>query len=367
MNNTTAALDYVADFARDFEVAMYFVRLLIGTVGNILCFTVMNQKNMSGNSASIYFAAIAVADTLFMYFGIVKSIIEYFDGPDITGSNEWVCKIYHFLWYSAGDVALWLILAVTVDRYIAVALPFKARHMCTAKRARIVIIVLAALAAGKNLNAFWAYGIEHIMRNGVQSVNMCGYPSYFALYFRRHIRPWVTWVLVAAVPAMTIFVLNILILRKMEKTVYMRSSTNRESASRIESPSQNETVNNGVVDNAGSELLQSSPPSSNQPSLRQMSVMLLAISAVFLILVLPCFTYSVVKRVFFKRPRTGFFVLVDVVVQVLLYTNHAINFYLYCLTGNGFRRMVKLLFCGSRTRHMKSHLNGHHTFNETAA
>jgi hypothetical protein len=52
-------------------------------------------------------------------------------------------------------------------------------------------------------------------------------------------------------------------------------------------------------------------------------------------------------------------ILTQTVAEMLMYSNHCINFFLYCATGKKFRNMFKAIVCGNKDCHLKStHTSG---------
>lgn len=67
-----------------------------------------------------------------------------------------------FLDYSTGDAAVWIRVAFTIDRFIAVLFPLYAGRCCgraSAARGHVVFTVAAALL--KNFHIFWTCGAEY--------------------------------------------------------------------------------------------------------------------------------------------------------------------------------------------------------------
>jgi len=78
---------------------------------------------------------------------------------------------------------------------------------------------------------------------------------------------------------------------------------------------------------------------------RNLSIMLLTVSFIFLLTTTP----SVVFWVFYAYwdPTSPVTILGPTVTDTLMYVNHSVNFYLYCITGRRFRTELQLMFCPS--------------------
>ena len=51
-------------------------------------------------------------------------------GIDVQSLSEWACRAGMVTLYSASDYSVWLIIAVTVERYVAVCRPLHAATVC---------------------------------------------------------------------------------------------------------------------------------------------------------------------------------------------------------------------------------------------
>jgi hypothetical protein len=65
-------------------------------------------------------------DSLVLYLGLFRKWVGELTGFDPQDHSEWLCKSIVMLGYSCSDVSVWIIVAVTVERYIVVCHPLKA-------------------------------------------------------------------------------------------------------------------------------------------------------------------------------------------------------------------------------------------------
>ena len=76
---------------------------------------------------------------------------------------------------SSGIISVWTIVALTVDRFIAVVFPFKAKELLTVKRSLIVQAMIVLVSVGKHSTYFWIRGEQVIQgRNGQNTTINCG-------------------------------------------------------------------------------------------------------------------------------------------------------------------------------------------------
>ena len=163
------------------RLALAIPLLIMATVGNSLAFAVMRRRSMRNTSPGVYFAAITCADTVTVYWGAVPFLIFYFTSIDLWSYHPWSCRVVIFTLFTSADSAVWLLVAVTVDRFIAVKFPLVRKQMCTPKRAFIVACVLPSIASIKNLHLFFTRGRQVIVDAALPeeewAVSNCGFPT----------------------------------------------------------------------------------------------------------------------------------------------------------------------------------------------
>ena len=200
-------------------LALAIPLLIMATVGNSLAFAVMRRRSMRNTSPGVYFAAIACADTVTVYWGAVPFLIFYFTSIDLWSYHPWSCRVVIFILFTSADSAVWLLVAVTVDRFIAVKFPLVRKQMCTPKRAFIVACVLPSIAIIKNLHLFFTRGRQVIVDAALPeeewAVSNCGFPTPEIEFFETYIRSWIAFSLYAVVPIVSVFILNVLIIRTL--------------------------------------------------------------------------------------------------------------------------------------------------------
>lgn len=311
----------LVETGEDIRATMAIIQLIMGTFGNVLSFIIMQRTPLRLTSAGSYFAVLAIADTLYLYIGLVSYLIDHFTDVVMQQVHPWSCKIVRFTLFTSGDASVWLLVAVTVDRFIAVVIPTKGKVVCIPRRARIVSAIVWLAAITKNLHIFWTRGYEQITKT--MSTN-CGYPSKDYAYFEKYIRPWIALATLALIPGAVIFLLNVIIIWALRKQNQLHPKTKYKYSSRHQS--------------------------GDKKYLTQMTAMFLGISFEYLILIPPCYILLIV-RPYFDNGESPSIKFAQSIIFAIQYTHYAINFYMYCMTGKGFRKQVRHLFCGkTKTR-----------------
>lgn len=117
---------------------------ILGTIGNILSMLVFMRTRLKKLTSSYYLAFLALFDTGFLWCIFIEwlNILHI----DIYKRNG-LCQL--FTWLSAGCSVLsaWLVVAFTIERFVAVIKPFLYFSKYTVDRAQHIILILVLLTA----------------------------------------------------------------------------------------------------------------------------------------------------------------------------------------------------------------------------
>ena len=96
--------------------------LLFGTFTNILSLLILSRKRMRKHSTYVYLAILSVIDLLALWLGISRDYLAHGYGMYIK--SLWLCKLHSFLFYFTLDMSSWILVAVSVDRFLAITFVF---------------------------------------------------------------------------------------------------------------------------------------------------------------------------------------------------------------------------------------------------
>lgn len=114
----------------------------LGTVGNALSLLVFSRPYFSGATPSIFLRFLAAFDTLTLWSYVVWDATYYFR-PEAT--SETFCQALFWVMAAAPHVASYILLAVTVERLVAVVRPLYARVAFTRRRVLGVSMCVATV------------------------------------------------------------------------------------------------------------------------------------------------------------------------------------------------------------------------------
>ena len=296
--------------------------LLVGIIGNIMSVIVLHSKAFRYTTTGVYLPLTAIADTVFLLTGSLE-ILDVAEVFDFREYNVWTCRVYKVVFYTAGDVSIWLLVAFTFDRFIAVCFPLKKSSVCRWKRAAIASGTILFLALAKNFHEFWTRGPEYIKG---KFYRICGTQAQYA-FFLDYVRPWIAFLLIMVIPFVLLFLLNCMIVYSLIKAQRMRSKA-------AAAPACTATTGTG------------NKPQKSTASFRQTTLMCLSISFAFLICMAPSIVLLIGKPYWKHRSKLAY-ENAKAICNLLGFVNHCINFFLYCVTGRRFRQELKAkLTCG---------------------
>ena len=300
------------------------VLLIFGTFGNVVAFFIL-MKNVKKASTYSYLSALSVMDLLVLYIGLLQLWIGQFTF-EIKNQANWLCKLFVFLGYVCSDTSVWLIIAVTAERFFVVYFPLQAPRLCNVKNARIVIVGITLLFGSINAHLLWSVELEIGQYNDTV-IKQCHAKGNFTLLVHV-IWPWVDAAIYSFVPFVLILVFNILIIRQVFMAKRTRSKMLTLSACQR-------------------HLVKPAKYKNQCETSRKITCMLLVISFTFLLTTLPVNIILIVSTVDTSYQEETFakMQLANALTTLLMYTNHCINFYLYCATGRKFREQFRNLAC----------------------
>lgn len=117
--------------------------VVVGIIGNVLSAIAFLITKLKKISSCYYITALSVSDTIIL----IDAFLQWLAYIDINIYNQnYFCQVFAFVSRSAYFTSIWLVVAFTVERFIAVLHPLKRQTMCTARRACFVVSGLTLLS-----------------------------------------------------------------------------------------------------------------------------------------------------------------------------------------------------------------------------
>ncbi|XP_030829909.1 apelin receptor B-like [Strongylocentrotus purpuratus] len=185
---------------------LQLISAFVGIVGNFLVIIVLFQRRRLSRSTDTLIGGLACADLLTSAFLIRIPLPAYIPK---TWLGEVYCKLIKtqsLLWVSV-TASTYLLMSISVERYIAVVYPLHFKRLITRRRVSIFIIIVWFLSVLSGLFAFIVYGVD--------AKNQCTEQYTFAN--AQTIIAYYWFCLRLAVPCLTMLVTQILIARNLSQ------------------------------------------------------------------------------------------------------------------------------------------------------
>ena len=295
------------------KIYWFPVLIPVGLVGNTLSFIVMIKPNNRKMSTCIYMAAISINDNIMMcmcFHDYLVSVVQ------IHEWNSMECKISGLIFLSALQNETFQVLAMTLDKYIAIRWPHKAAMYSTPERAKMTTVCLYIFT--------FIYNIPHLFLSGMIG-ELCVSYGISSIFSKVH--SWLSFVLNAIIPFTLLIHMNFVIMKTVRNSRKMFRKND---------------VNTGM--DSRQNFMKSAE--------NQLTIMLLLVTTLFFIFLCP--TYVRFIYLLLAQPDTPFAYANSVIlfeVTYKLYTsNSGLNFFLYCISGKKFRNDLKEMCCCCRRK-----------------
>ncbi|XP_076451269.1 uncharacterized protein LOC143287208 [Babylonia areolata] len=249
----------------------------------------------------------------------MKEEMPQFNLFDDTREDHVMCAFFDFFGWVSSNMGVFLTVAMTVDRSLAIQFPLKAPTLCTVKRAQYVTGGLFLLEVLKDGHLAFTSRVVPIE----ETAELCEVDKSFNEVYEDFYDNY--WPYINNISLIISFV--VIIIGNIIITMHVKRSEDSKDIGE------------------GSKT-QSAKGSSKS---RQLSVMLIIDSASVIICTLPFSMYVMLHQsfqLFDDSPEErGKQSLVFAITFYLLYVNRCANFFLYCLSGARFRNTLKEILC----------------------
>lgn len=325
-----------------FAASLFFTA--VGLAGNSLSVTVFSSAPMRKVSSNVYLLTLAVSDALYLISVFLTKTLAtlrcwYFveSAIDLMNRSSVACVLLQYITDLFSDFSTCLILAFTVERYVAVYLPTKFKYVCTVSRARLTcsaILVLVAIFIAP----------YHVMYVGLlEKFNVCAvdleHEATFTILYA------VESFLFRILPITVIAILNVFIIFRVWK---IKQKRNRLMTGKIEDqPHQ-----------------QQQQQHHHEDSSLQLTIMLILVSTTYIVLDIPVLAHFVILKLTLSHVvdiSHQSIVVSQNCTRMLFIAGYAVNFFLYTVSGTVFRQqLVSLLTvcCRRKQSHTRRDMDG---------
>jgi len=314
---------------------------ILGLIGNTLSAVILTRPPMRSISTYRYLTVLSFTDSLVLSVGLLRMWLgQLLTGGDMLDRWTWLCKLVNVVGYTVSNYSVWLIVAVTVERFIAVCYPLMAPSVCSRRRSTRIILAVLAVQLAIHVHFAWTTGVRAtnaamtpVNNTDLQCMASAGFETLID-----DVWPWVDAAIYSFIPFVLIMALNSMIMRQV-----IASKRDRGQLCQQTTRSLMLRTSRGTME------------VSKTTESTRLTVMLLTVSFAFLITTFPMNTTLIVSAYILRMaslpnglirdyPLAARVILLRTVCELLMYVNHSINFFLYCATGQKFRRQLCALW-----------------------
>ncbi|VDN60830.1 unnamed protein product [Dracunculus medinensis] len=135
------------------------IMCIIGIIGNSLSLFIYRGPSFRKRSINILLAALSATDLCLCTLAIpvfsislIQSASKYLTGHILIFAYPVTLMLQ--------SMSVWLLVGITIDRYLAVCHPFKARVHCTCARAKLSICIIVFFSVAYNFVRFWEFKFD---------------------------------------------------------------------------------------------------------------------------------------------------------------------------------------------------------------
>ena len=300
------------------NVVLASVLIVVGLFGNVLAIIVL-RSDSKHKTVNFLLQQLAVADSAYLvacfFFQVLETIslltrhLPYY--PFIAG------YVYAFASITQ-TAAVYHVVLVTVDRYIAICHPFKVTCLCTLKRAKVTVCVIWLVAALYNIPRFferkhiWFCACADDCRYYSVKTDFLQSRTYFIVY---KTLLYITFRVL--LPLLTLSLLNVRLISVIKSATQSHASLTRTC-----------------------------------PRKDSFTVVLVTVVSAFLVCALPDAAVRCVWTLHEFHVITLTFDLgyVSTATNIMLTLNSAVNCLIYTVTGQTFRKRLRQLFQRRRAK-----------------
>ncbi|XP_057694450.1 motilin receptor [Corythoichthys intestinalis] len=138
--------------------------LLVGVAGNAMTILIIGRSKDMKTTTNLYLSSMAVSDLLIFLclpFDLYR-LWRYSRWP----FGEAVCLLYHYVFEGCTSATILHIAALSVERYLAVSFPLRAKALVSRRRAHYAVAALWAFALASSAPALFLVGVEYDAQAG---------------------------------------------------------------------------------------------------------------------------------------------------------------------------------------------------------
>lgn len=310
---------------------IYPIMILLGTLMNSLSICVFTRRSLRQSTTAFLLIILAISDTLALYTG---TVYRWLNDVTVISWTDISCRIYFYFGYIISSCPGWILVCVSLDRFLNMFIPHNAGQISTIKNAIILLssLIICLCVSYIPVLMFKKSAYQMLSTNGIVYVNAaCQYTGLSIT--------WIHLFLHSLLPFSLMLIGNIIIIYLIFKTIQKRKNFQRQ----------------------GKDL-------SELDKLISLGILLMFTTFTYLILTMPYLMYLIMNFMFgdyFDQHYESYSEAWSASQLFLVcslgfeYINNCLNFLLYCIGSTPFRKEF-LQMTGINKIHCFRHSNAVH-------
>ena len=304
----------------DIYLTIFFI--IIGSVGNLLSIvavTSRHSKHSKKSSFYVYVLALAIADTLSLYSMNAEKMSSRIFNFAILNYSEAICKLIKYLEELLPHISSWIIVCITLERCLCASLPHKFALFSRPKIGYIMVASVSVILMLLNLHllvGFVLHPVDVLEPLEESSTSVCYIENEIYSDFYTYYWNWITLSVYCLLPFVIIVSTNTITVFQVKRSARLVGRTSSKNSGR---------------------------------KARRLLLVTLLVSITFVLLALPeplleVWRFEVMGNTIDRELLTFKTGVLLTIFKHMKTLSHAVNFWLYVVSGRQFRQNLKAAF-----------------------
>ncbi|XP_041372573.1 probable G-protein coupled receptor B0563.6 [Gigantopelta aegis] len=204
------------------KIYMTFILIIasLGVVGNVMSFILMSDAKLRSLAYSVYLRWMAVSDSLLLMMVTTEDTLDTYNYLQrFLVSHVTLCKMWTFFLAMTYTLSPWLVVALTLDRFVCVVFPLSRHRLCTTSKAFKLCLTLTLISAALNVVSLIYLDIEDGECIPSDNLHLSRYLVFQQLFLN------------SILPCVAVLILNIVTVSRIRRSAYFRQQFKRSGSS----------------------------------------------------------------------------------------------------------------------------------------
>ena len=203
----------------------------LGVAGNIMSFILMLDAKLNSFAYSVYMKWLAVSDSLLLIMVSTEDTLDTYDNLNSFLTVHVVfCRVWGFFKSVTFTLSPWLVVTLTLDRFVCIVFPLSRHVLCTRSKATKLCLTLTL--------ATLALNIQYLIFPYIND-NECILPDIPTLI---NYGIFMNLVLKSTLPCALVLVLNIITISRIRRSLSFRRQFARDNISKAEKEGEDKST-----------------------------------------------------------------------------------------------------------------------------